>query len=264
MRYTDETYDQLARQSYGFNEADYRVQLEWRVLKWLYESNYSDYPEDALPLESIPRKIHQVWIGGELPSEYRRFTESWQRFHPGWEYRLWTDKDAEEFDMVNRDMFEKSNSNGQKSDIFRYEILYKYGGIYIDTDFECLKPFDDLLYLDFFTSSGYTDKVELYIGLIACTPFHPIIEACLTNMQGVHPHNSTMDVFRTTGSFFFTKCFFDEVIKDMRGTVAFPPPFFYPFPNNVRQDPEPYKYVRPFSYAIHHWAVSWLLNKKNR
>ena len=31
---------------------------------------------------------------------------------------------------------------GEKSDIFRYEILYRFGGVYVDTDFECIKPFE--------------------------------------------------------------------------------------------------------------------------
>jgi mannosyltransferase OCH1-like enzyme len=259
MAYKDETYDKLIRQSYGHVEDMYLASDGYKITKSLYEKNY--YNNDSgEPL--IPKKIHQVWIGGKMPDEYQRFSDSWQKHHPGWEYKLWGDRDASEFGMHNKAFFDAAPTNGQKSDIFRYEILRRYGGIYIDTDFECLKPFDDLMYLNFFTSSGYTGNLELYIGIIACVPNHPIIESCVLDMKGVHNYNTTMDVFNTTGSYYFTKCFLKEVNGDTEGIVAFPPLFFYPWANNIRGDPEPYRHVKPFSYAIHHWKVSWLIKKK--
>lgn len=257
MVYKGQSYDQLIRQSYGHVEGVYVKSEGYKLAKVLYERNYLSGGEGV----AIPKRIHQVWIGGKLPSIYRRFVDSWQRFHPDWECRLWTDSDVKEFGLKNEKYFKIANTNGQKSDIFRYEILQRYGGIYVDTDFECLKPFDDLTYLNFFTSSGYTADLELYIGLIACTPNHPIIVRCVDDMCGIHAFNSTMDVFHTTGSYYFTKCFLKEVNEDTDGVVAFPAKFFYPWPNNIRGDPQPYRHVESFSYAIHHWAVSWLSKK---
>ena len=40
--------------------------------------------------------------------------------------------------MKNNFAFSQASNWGMKSDIFRYEILMKYGGVYIDTDYECL------------------------------------------------------------------------------------------------------------------------------
>ena len=254
-------YNDLIRDSYGFSEEHFSHDHEWEVLRCLYERNYVK-SQTVGQISRIPKIVHMVWLGGELPEECRKFLESWQRFHPLWEVRLWGDKEAEEFPMTRRDMFEASANNGQKSDIFRAEILYKYGGIYCDTDFECLKPFDDLLYLDFFTSSGYVDKVELYIGLMASIPQHPIIGRYLNDMTGVDRHNSIWNIFETTGSWYMTKCFFKEVDENTEGVVAFAPGFFYPWPNNDRGCLNPEKYIKDFSYAIHHWAVSWVLRKK--
>jgi mannosyltransferase OCH1-like enzyme len=252
--YRDQSYNQLVAQSYGHIADIYDKSADYKIVKSLYERNYLNGGEGIV----IPKKIHQVWIGGRLPEIYHKFTESWRRFHPDWEYKLWGDSDVDGFGMQNEGFFRSANTNGQKSDIFRYEILRRYGGLYVDTDFECLKPFDDLLYLNFLTSSGYTANLELYIGLIACTPSHPIIERCVNDMKNVHHHNSVMDVFHTTGSYYFTKCFLKEVNAETDGVVAMPPLFFYPWPNNIRGDPQPYRHVKPFSYAIHHWAVSWI------
>lgn len=261
MKYTLQSYDELIRDTnYGYSQELYEALPEWKVLKALYERNYLTMGEKVC--YNIPKIIHQVWLGGELPAEYKRFTESWRKFHPDWEYRLWLDKDVEEFGMQNKAMFDASKSFGQKSDIFRYEILRRHGGIYCDTDFECLKPFDDLLYLDFFTSSGYVGKVELYIGLIASVPNHPIINRMINDMTGVNEHNSVWDIFKTTGSWRFTDVFFQEVNENTDWVCAMPQGFFYPFPNNDRSCPNPEKYIKPYSYALHHWSVAWLLNKK--
>merc|ERR1712070_1358542 len=93
----------------------------------------------------IPRIIHQVWIGGELPHRFQRLAASWKRLHPDWEYKLWTDSDVKGLRLRNRELFERAKNPGQKSDILRLEVLYQYGGLYVDTDFECLKSFESSL-----------------------------------------------------------------------------------------------------------------------
>lgn len=221
--------------------------------KTLYDNNYVNDDSGA----KVPKKIHQIWLGGRIPEKYKRLSESWRRFHPDWEYRLWTDKDVEEFGLKNKDLFNTAKNNGQRSDILRYEILNRFGGIYVDTDFECLRPFDDLLYLDFFTGISYDAKMVLYIGIIASVPGHPIMTSCI-DFMGAYNGNSANMIMDVTGPYYFTRCFFNSVDKNTKGVVAFPMDFFYPLPNYLRNTNRPYDYVKDFSYAIHHWAVTWL------
>ena len=62
------------------------------------------------------------------------------------------------------------------SDILRYEILYQYGGLYVDIDFECLKNFDPLLKgLNFFAGLSNTGVFEINNALIAACPGHSIL-----------------------------------------------------------------------------------------
>jgi mannosyltransferase OCH1-like enzyme len=144
-----------------------------------------------------------------------------------------------------------------KSDILRYEILNKYGGLYVDTDFECLKSFDDLLHLNFFTGVGYDTVMQLYIGLIACIPEHPIIKNCVMNMSTNYSGTKGSVICNETGANYFTKQFMRGVNEDSSKVVAFPTDYFYPYPNNIRGEDDPYKYITENTYAIHHWAVSW-------
>ena len=88
----------------------------------------------------IPRVFHQIWIGPKpLPEKYKRWQKTWQSI-PGWTYKLWTDKDVQQFPLINQDAYYREKNLGARADILRLEILYREGGVYIDTDFECLKP----------------------------------------------------------------------------------------------------------------------------
>jgi mannosyltransferase OCH1-like enzyme len=255
MKYLSESYGELIGRSYGYSWEEQENSPGWAVVRALYEKNYVQSIETA---ERIPKKIHQIWLGSKLPDKYKRFTETWQQFHPAWEYRLWEDNDADSIKMANKDVFDTCNNNGMKSDILRYEILRQQGGIYVDTDFECLKAFDDLLYLNFFTGISYDAAMVLYIGLIATIPNHPIIVHCCNDMHTNYNGNDAMTIMDLTGPYYFTRCFLKAVNKDTEGVVAFPPDFFYPLPNNIRGVDNPYRFVRPCSYAIHMWNVSWL------
>src|SRR3954452_9252859 len=86
----------------------------------------------------IPRIIHRVWLGdGAMPPEYEAFGETWAQHHPGWEMRLWRSSDLPP--LRNQDLFDRATSFAQQSDIARYELLLRHGGVYVDTDFECLR-----------------------------------------------------------------------------------------------------------------------------
>ena len=145
---------------------------------------------------------------------------------------------------------------GQKSDFLRYHILKQYGGLYVDTDFQCLKSFDTLLYADFLIGIAYPSKPEFYIGLIGCIPEHPIISRAVSDMDKIRSVG-WQAVFKTTGNYFFTSVFFKVVGKYMKGVVPLPPQYFYPWPNKQRHRKNAKAYIKDYSYAIHYWEVSW-------
>jgi inositol phosphorylceramide mannosyltransferase catalytic subunit len=258
MIYNKETFDQLIRKSDCFDEKLYLKDPRWKQLEYLYNNNYIRFTTNVIRYPLIPKIIHHIWLGGELPEKYKNYIKSWKKYNPAWIHRLWTDKDIPDLKLKNIDKFNQTKNFGQKSDILRYEILYKYGGIYVDTDFECLKPFDDLMSLKFFTGIAYPSDVEMYFGLVASIPEHPIMKYCIENM-GIINDRDANQVLTTTGNYHFTKQFFNN--KQTDGVVAFPMDFFYPFPNTNRDTiigKARDKYIKECSYAIHHWGVSWV------
>jgi mannosyltransferase OCH1-like enzyme len=254
MKYLVENFDQLIEKSYGFNKQIYINSNEWQTAKCLYDNNYIG---DTMNTPKIPKKIHQIWLGSDLPDKFKKFTESWKVLNPDWEYKLWTDNDVNTIKITKRRLFDFASNLGMKSDILRYEILKQFGGIYVDTDFECLKSFDDLINLEFFTGVSYDDVFVNYMGIIGSIPNHLIINACVNSMETLYNGGRARNIMNLTGPYYFTRCFNSEVTKETKGVVTFPMDFFYPFPNN-KLDQEPYQFVKPFSYAIHHWAVSWV------
>lgn len=256
-----DSYDTMLKRSYGYDENYQSGSSEWDLVRHLYDCNYLNAEDKR---DRIPKKIHQIWLGSKLPIQFKKYVDSWKKFHPEWEYKLWGDKDVKDIDLVQGDKFHQATNMGMKSDILRYEILNQFGGIYADTDFECLRSFNDLMYLNFFTSLSYDLEMQLYIGLIACMPDHPIIKRCLTNMTTLYKGDSSAVIMNDTGSYHFTRCFLSLVDKKTRGTVAFPMDFFYPLPNTERGTMIPYFYTKSFSYAIHHWAVAWIRSNKKK
>src|SRR6185437_602159 len=93
----------------------------------------------------IPKIVHQIWIGPKpLPEETKEYQKSFHKYLPGWEYKLWTEKEIEQLELINKDLYLKTINPGEKSDIGRLELLYQFGGVYLDADCEWLKALDVL------------------------------------------------------------------------------------------------------------------------
>lgn len=102
----------------------------------------------------IPKIIHYCWFGrGPMPELALHCIESWHKHMPDYRYKLWNE---DNFDLHSNEYVREAYS-AQKyafvTDYVRLFALYTEGGIYMDTDVEVLKPYDDLLGLTGFT--GY-------------------------------------------------------------------------------------------------------------
>jgi len=134
----------------------------------------------------IPKIIHQIWFGDQSlrPLEAMR---TWPAKHPGWEYRLWTEKDL--FPLENQRLFDQMH--GYKmfagcSDVARYEILHRHGGIFCDADTECLRSLDDLLQYDCFAvyENEEAKKGLLANGFIGCGPGNALMKSLVSALSG--------------------------------------------------------------------------------
>src|SRR5262245_37093593 len=102
----------------------------------------------------IPRLFHQVWVGPKpFPAEFEAYSETWLERHPGWELQLWTEENLPQ-GLRRPEAYERLRSPVERCDILRFELLWRFGGVYVDCDFECLRSLEPLIEeLDFFTAN---------------------------------------------------------------------------------------------------------------
>jgi mannosyltransferase OCH1-like enzyme len=243
--------------TFGVISKDDRTWLE----KWqhMYE-NHNLSVAKRYEKPRIPLIIHQVWLGKE-PFPFEEARQSILKHHPDWEYRLWTDADVESFGLVNKKLFDAAKNYGERADIFRYEILERYGGVYLDADMHCVKPLDILHHCyEFYTGILNSGTVELGIGIIGTRPGHPIIKLCVSAMTDIGSKRNPMDIIGRTGPWHFTKCFISLAYEEDDSIIALPVSFFYPIPNvlkTYRTFAEAAPWVRPETFTVHYWGCTW-------
>jgi mannosyltransferase OCH1-like enzyme len=187
----------------------------------------------------IPRIFHQIWLGPHpLPDELAAYVESWRTHHPGWQHRLWTEETLPP--GLQRAVYERLRSPAERSDVLRLEVLARHGGIYVDTDFECLRPLDPLLEaVDLFAGEYKNGRVNN--AIIGAAAGHPTIERGLAEVRPRERFGaSNMPDKEATGPLFV-----DRLLRG-GGATIFERKLFYP------TWPE-----RGEAYAFHHMARSW-------
>jgi len=233
----------------------------WLVLSDLYEKWKLESGEGEVP-EKIPKIIHQIWIGSPVPKKYEKWRASWKQFNNDFEYILWDEASIIQLGLKNMYAFQQTKNLGAKSDIARYEILNKFGGVYVDTDFECLAPLNkNFLKTSFFAGLVFSETPIFNNAIIGSAPGSKLIELMVGETCEVVSTNDPMLIMRKTGPLKITETFFKNIDIVGDESLILPSDFFYPWPNFLLHDSENrYKYVNADSYAIHHWEVSWIRN----
>ena len=114
---------------------------------------------------TIPRIIHQLWIGSK-PAPIT-LMNTWKDKHPDFEYIFWNEEEIKkrELKFKCQDKIDEIEEINGKADIMRWEILYTYGGVFLDADSICIEPIDEEL-LNKKCFAGW-EQEEIRPGLIA-------------------------------------------------------------------------------------------------
>lgn len=127
---------------------------------------------------TIPKIIHQLWIGPKpRPS---KFMDTWREKHPDYEYIMWNEDEIKKRDLTlecQHRINEIEEING-KADIIRWEILYNYGGLFLDADSICIEPLNNLIDKGS-PFAGYENeqvrKGLVATGTMAFSKHHPLV-----------------------------------------------------------------------------------------
>lgn len=251
---------ELARYTRAIAMTDRVVELPGQELYDLFKNLYNKHHAAQLQPQAtliIPKIIHQVWLGGAVPEVFLKYMDTWKKHHPDWKYMLWTDENVGTLKLYNQKFFDAITDNGRRSDILKWELIYYFGGVYVDTDFECIRALDQLHYTyDFYTGIQPLDSQYLQLGaaLFAAHPKHPILAHCIATIaDDWHKKGAPA----STGPIHFTRSFFAVAGKNNSRDIAFPASYFYPL-GCQQQDTRWSSWQKPESMAIHWWAKSWM------
>lgn len=113
----------------------------------------------------IPKIIHYCWVGGkEKPASVQYCIESWKKFCPDYVIKEWNESN---YDFSkNRYMRQAYEAKkwGFVPDYARLDIIYEHGGIYLDTDVELLKSYDEFLGEEAFMGFENTGDGEYFVN----------------------------------------------------------------------------------------------------
>lgn len=211
----------------------------------------------------IPKIIHYIWLGGKpLPELVNKCIESWKKYCPDFEIKRWDESNLD----LNKYEFAKTAYQEKKyafaSDVFRFDILKEYGGIYMDVDVELIKPIDKFLENSLFL--GFEGGQTIAPGLImGAEKNHKILNDMLeiyknTKFDVNDTKNLTICVFTTK----YLKEKFGlkekDICQDLEGDVkVYSSDYFCPYNNITNQYKETENTV-----SIHWYNASWFNSKQ--
>jgi hypothetical protein len=215
-------------------------------------------------MSPIAKTINYCWFGGSpLGDKELACIESWRKFLPGYEIVRW---DESNWDVRCCDYVSEAYDVGKwafVSDYARFDILYRHGGLYFDTDVELIRPIDDILergpFMGFETDwSDYADgTVAPGLGL-AANPGLGLYRAILDSYRDDHFVKSdgsldeTTIVTRTTSVLLERGLERRPGIQEVDGVWLYPSEYFNPKDFLTGE-----VHVTENTRSIHHFSMSW-------
>ncbi len=206
----------------------------------------------------IPKVIHTIWFGGNEKEElHLRCIESWKRHCPHYEIVEWNESN---YDVHQNKYTAQAYETGKwayVSDYARLDILYQYGGIYMDSDVELLKNPDALLTTNAFLCFGEWPAPNSGAG-IGCIKGHALIGEMMETRERLDftrkdgkgdPHTNSNYEMHTLMRHGFQM---DFSLQIKEGLALYPPDVIAPVSRTGRDS-----FLSDRSFGIHYCNNSW-------
>jgi hypothetical protein len=213
--------------------------------------------------QKIPKTIHYCWFGRKSkPELVEKCIESWKKNLTDYEIIEWNE---DNFDIQYCSYVKEAYESGKfafVSDYVRVHALYTFGGIYLDTDVEVFKPFDDILHHDSFW--GFEQENYIATSTIGAAKRNSLIKMFLDSYQNKKFLYEDGSFDSLTNVAIITELLKKKGLKpngeyqEIKGYGVFYPQTYF----------SPYDYIncRYFktdkTYAMHHFYKSWMPLKK--
>jgi len=212
----------------------------------------------------IPKIIHYCWFGGApLPAKEKRCIESWKKNCPDYELMLWNESNFDVNIVPFTAQVAKVKKWGFIVDYIRAYVVYNYGGIYLDTDVELLKPFDDNMLQNTcfsgFENEKFVNPGNIFAGEKGCVIAKEIMDF-YTSYNFI---NADGEINLTASPTIFTDILLkfgliqNNSYQNFGIFTVYPTEYFCPKDYDTH-----FITITDNTYSIHHGAASWVDNKR--
>ena len=158
---------------------------------------------------NIPKIIHQIWVGDQSKRPVEMM-ETWKEKNPTWDYRFWSEENMPK--LRNQAQFDAMNELAGKADILRYELLYNYGGFFIDADSICVNSLDDFFVENEAFCCWENEEVReglMCNGYLACSQNNKLLDDMVWRIREMNPAELSklpnLTAWKTVGPAFLTE-----------------------------------------------------------
>ncbi len=230
-------------------------------------------------MSEIPQIIHQIWSGIKepLPEKFRLLGETWKRDYPNWQYEFWDNGRINQFIKEYYPQYWyvycKYPFDVQRWDAIRYLILDKIGGMYVDFDYESIRPMDDLLKGHSCCFAMEKDFTTNYFrvfnnALMLSVPRHPfmqrIVRYVFSRTVLAQQHGSKqMSVFNITGPYALIRLYDSLTEKEKNDIYLIPAEHVSPFTGLEAEEirlgvkSQELENCLEEAYAVHYFFSNW-------
>ena len=240
----------------NISKIDEWLLLSYQFKKYIEKSNI--YDESKV---QNPKKIHQIWLGEKsMQGICKKWMNSWKDLNPQWEYKLWDEKNIKELNIDDLNVYSKKFNPGYRSDILRYIILKKFGGMYVDIDFECIKPLPtNFLQYKFIAGMMFGNNPCIGNSILMSAPNFLLMDNILSYIKQKDYRNDVNYIIKNSGPYTVTREFFNLKKTNQNECLILPSNYFYPYPNfMLNKQIDRYSEIEDVSIGIHHWEMTWM------
>ena len=215
----------------------------------------------------IPKIIHYCWFGGNpLPESAKKCIASWKKYLPDYEIKEWNEGNFDVNIIPYTSEAYKVKKYAFVSDYARFWVLYKYGGLYFDTDVEVIKNMDDIIAKGPFMgceSEAQVGATPAQIGVapglgLGVNPGLGLYGELLAQYDGKHyilpdgTFNPETVVAITTELLCQKGLINTSEVQQVDGVWIYPKDYFCPKDYLTKQ-----LHITEHTYSIHHYDSSW-------
>lgn len=171
-------FHQMYRDDFSWCPAPIRLRL-------LFERHIAQYIY-ANPIESeglpIPRTVHAIWFGGDIPPVHARCVASWRQTMPEFEIKIWNETSLAVDSAPFSQAAFRQRDYRKMADYWRLRLLRDHGGVYLDCDVFLHRPLPDAWLspsLTLFPQSDVESTSFVNNSIIAARRGHPLIAGTL-------------------------------------------------------------------------------------